>query len=191
MKTIRTLFLVAVMLTIVTSYANEKAIETASKGITLFEFSNVKKGHQYTILDNQGVELFTETIKRNGTFAKRFDFTALNDGSYTIELEKDFEIVVTPFIIQSNNVIFLESKEKIIFKPVVRFENNQLLISQLSLDKQPLEIKLYYNGERIFKDQLIGDKILTQVIKLSTQERGDYHLSMSFGGRTFIKNFEL
>ena len=163
MKTIKTILLVVMLLTTVTNYASEKVIDAPVKGITILRFSNVKKGHQYKIIDDQGTVLFSEKIQRNGSFAKRFDFTALNDGAYSLELEKDFEIIVTPFIIQANNVVFLEKNEKVIFKPVVRTENNQLLISYMSLEEQPLKIELYYNGERIFKDQLTGHKILNKM----------------------------
>ncbi|MFT5242537.1 MAG: hypothetical protein ACJA1H_000973 [Glaciecola sp.] len=191
MKTMKTILTVVMMLTIVTGYANENVIDVPSKAITLFKFSNVKKGHQYTILDNEGTVLYTEMIKRNGTFLKKFDFTALNNGSYVIELERDFEIIVTPFIIQSNSVLFLDSKEKTIFKPVVRLENDRLLISHMSLEEEPLNIELFYEGERIFKDQLVGKQILNQVYKLSDPEKGSYYLRMSSGDRSFIKSFEL
>ncbi|MFT4780897.1 MAG: hypothetical protein ACJAZK_003074 [Psychroserpens sp.] len=191
MKPIKTILLVVILLTTVIGYANEKVIDVSLKGITILKFSNVKKGHQYKIIDDKGTILFTEKIKRNGTFVKRFDFTALNNGSYILELDKDFEIIITPFIIQSNNVVFLEKNEKVIFKPVVRTENNQLLISHMSLEEQPLKIELYYNGERIFKDQLVGDKILNKIYKLSSQKKGSYYLSMTSGGRSFIKSFEL
>jgi hypothetical protein len=191
MKPIKTILLVVILLTTVIGYANEKVIDVSLKGITILKFSNVKKGHQYKIIDDKGTILFTEKIKRNGTFVKRFDFTALNNGSYILELDKDFEIIITPFIIQSNNVVFLEKNEKVIFKPVVRTENNQLLISHMSLEEQPLKIELYYKGERIFKDQLVGDKILNKIYKLSSQKKGSYYLSMTSGGRSFIKSFEL
>ncbi|MFD2916888.1 hypothetical protein [Psychroserpens luteus] len=191
MKTMKTLFLVAFMLTIVTGYANENVIDVPSKAITVLKFSNVKKGHQYTIIDNQGVLLYSETIDRNGTFSKKFDFTALKDGSYTVELNKDFEIIVTPFIVQSKSVIFLESKVRTVFKPVVRTKGNQLLISLMSMDVQTLDIELFYNGESIFKDQLKGDQILNQVYKLSSQEKGDYYLHMTSGDRVFNKSFKL
>jgi hypothetical protein len=191
MKPIKTILLVVILLTTVIGYANEKVIDVSLKGITILKFSNVKKGHQYKIIDDKGTILFTEKIKRNGTFVKRFDFTALNNGSYILELDKDFEIIITPFIIQSNNVVFLEKNEKVIFKPVVRTENNQLLISHMSLEEQPLKIELYYNGERIFKDQLVGDKILNKIYKLSSQKKGSYYLNMTSGGRSFIKSFEL
>ena len=115
----------------------------------------------------------------------------MKTGSYTIELEKDFEIIVTPFIIQSNSVLFLDSKEKTIFKPVVRVEHNQLLISHMSLDSQPLKVELFYNGERVYKGELKGDKILNQVYKLSHEEKGDYYVLMSSGERFFNKSFEL
>ncbi|WP_040280623.1 hypothetical protein [Psychroserpens damuponensis] len=191
MKTIKTLLLVAIMLTMVTGYANENVIDAPSKAITVLKFSNVKKGHQYTIIDNEGVTLYTETIKRNGTFLKKFDFTALEDGSYTVELSKDFEIVITPFIIQSRNVVFLDSKEKIVFKPVVRTKDNQLLISLLSMDVETLDIELFYNGVSILKDELTGDQVLNKVYKLSDHEKGDYYLHMTSGDRVFNKSFKL
>ncbi|MEM5563522.1 hypothetical protein WNY78_00330 [Psychroserpens sp. AS72] len=191
MKTIKTLVMVAFMLTIVTGYANENVIDVPSKAITTLKFSNVKKGHQYTIIDNEGVILFSETIKRNGTFLKKFNFTALEDGSYTVELSKDFEIIITPFIIQSNNVVFLESKEKTVFKPVVRTKDDQLLISLLSMDTKTLDIELFYNGESILKDTLTGDQVLNKVYKLSEKEKGDYYLHMTSGDRVFNKTFTL
>ena len=135
--------------------------------------------------------MYSETIERNGTFAKRFDFSALTDGSYTLELDKDFEIIIKPFIVQSKNATFLRNNESVVFKPVVRTENNQLLISQISLDAEPLKLELYYNGVRIFKDQIEGDKILSKVYRLSAQEKGDYYLSMSSGERSFVQSFEL
>nr|WP_321221166.1 hypothetical protein [uncultured Psychroserpens sp.] len=191
MKTIKKVLFVAMMLTIATSYAGENTNGVITNATKLLKFSNVKIGHQCKIIDENGTILYKEKIKQNGTFVKRFDFTALNDGSYTIELEKDFEIIVTPFIIQSNNVVFLDKEVKTVFKPLARTQEDQLLISHMSLDEEPLEIELYYNGERIFEDQLSGDKILTRVIKLSAKEKGDYHLNMTVGGRSYVKTFEL
>ncbi|WP_047549640.1 hypothetical protein [Psychroserpens sp. Hel_I_66] len=191
MKTIKRLLVVAIMLTMVTGYANENANDVSAKVITVLKFSDVKKGHQYTIIDNEGVVLFKETIERNGSFSKKFDFTALNEGSYTVELEKDFEIIVTPFIIQSKNVVFLDSKVTTVFKPVVRSRDNQLLVSQMSLNEQPLKIELYYNDELILKDELKGKSVLSQVYRLSANEKGDYYVRLESGKRVYKKSFEI
>ena len=191
MKTIKRLLVVAIMLTMVTGYANENANDVSAKVITVLKFSDVNKGHQYTIIDNEGVVLFKETIERNGSFSKKFDFTALNEGSYTVELEKDFEIIVTPFIIQSKNVVFLDSKVTTVFKPVVRSRDNQLLVSQMSLNEQPLKIELYYNDELILKDELKGKSVLSQVYRLSANEKGDYYVRLESGKRVYKKSFEI
>ena len=118
------------MLTIATGYANESCINVPSKATTILKFSNVKKGHQYTIKDSKGSILYRETIKRNGTFSKKFDFTDLDDGFYTFEIIKDFEIVVRPFKILSQEVLFLNDEVTKEFKPLVRLENNTLMVSQ-------------------------------------------------------------
>jgi len=191
MKTMKKMLVLVIMLTIATGYANENNVNVPNKTITFLKFLNVKKGHQYTIKDHQGSILYSETIKRNGTFAKKFDFTDLSDGFYTFEISKDFEIVIKPFKIESQNVLFFEYLEKKVFKPLVRMENNKLLISQLSPAEQPLEVDIYYEGELIFSDELKGHKILKRVYELSKKEKGYYYLNLKSGERKFSKSFEL
>lgn len=191
MKTIKNLVVFVMMLTIATGYANENYIDGSNKVITVLKFSNVKKGHQYTIKDNQGFVIYSKTIDRNGTYTQEFDFTALADGLYTFEIIKDFEITVKPFQIAAEQVLFLHDMETKEFKPVVRLENHDLMISHLTLEEKPLVIELFFNGELIYADELKGSKILKRIYKLSAEEKGSYFLRLKSGNRLFTDSFKM
>jgi hypothetical protein len=192
MKTaIKRLLFVVLFSMVTTSYAHKSSVEISLGGITTLVFTNVKNGHQYRIIDEYGTVLYRETITRNGAFSKRFDFSALKDGAYTLELEKDFEIHITPFIMQKKQITFLKHCERITFKPVVRLEKDKLLISQLSLEGASLDIELLYNGERILKDEIVDGQVLNKVYQLSSKEKGNYDLRMVTGDRLFLKTFTL
>jgi len=60
-----------------------------SKKVTV-EFRNVKKGHLLSIKDNKGVTIYSEVISENGHLAKILDVTYLEQGTYYVELDKDF-----------------------------------------------------------------------------------------------------
>lgn len=191
MKAVKNVLVFVIMLTIVAGYANENCINVPSKSITILKFSNVKKGHKYSINDNKGYAIYSGTFKKDGTYSKKFDFSNLKDGLYTLEISKDFEIVIKPFEIKEHNVFFLEDKETKAFKPVVRIDNNTLMISQLNLDKTPLDVELFYNDELIYSDQLKGGKVLERVYKLPKEERGEYYVSLKSGDRYFYDRFKL
>ncbi|MCK8479100.1 hypothetical protein [Psychroserpens algicola] len=183
--------IVAMMLTIVTGYAEGIKDGTPAIRMTKFEFLDVKKGYQLTLKDSQGVILHKEVISGQGKYAKHFDLTALEDGYYTIELDKDVEILVKPFKIDANKVTFLTYRDSRVFKPMARLDNNQLYVSQLALDNEPLKVELYYNDEIIYKDELEGDKILERVYALSKEQKGDYYIRMTSGKRRFAEHFTL
>ncbi|SCY06266.1 hypothetical protein SAMN05192588_0950 [Nonlabens sp. Hel1_33_55] len=190
MKTIKNLIAATLLFTALNSYATEIEI-VSSANVTTLQFSNVKKGQQVTIKDDFNTILYKETIQANGTYAKKFNLTALEDGSYTIELTKDYEIIVKSFDIKAKQVKLNQSNEVMIFKPNVRLEDVKMIISQLSLTKSPLNVELYYNGVLIHNDKITGDTILSRVYQLSATKKGNYRVVMNSNDHSFTKNFTI
>ena len=155
------------------------------------EFFNVKKGHSLTIKGKQGGIIYNEEIKNTGDFSKTFDLTALKKGDYTVELNKDFEIIIKSFSVDAGNVTFLIEKQETIFKPVFRTKEDLVIISRLNLNKEPLNIVIFYDDEKIYSEIVKGKKIVKRVYKLSAKEKGDYEIVMSSNGRVFIENFKI
>jgi len=190
MKTVKQILVVALMLTLVTGYS----VNIESKPLkdkTVLVFSNVKKGHELLVKTFNGEVVHRETIEKNGTYAKNFDLTALEDGLYLVELNKDFEIVLRPFKIVANKVSFLKDLEKSIFKPVVRTESNKVMISQLALNEKPLKVELYFNGDLIHKEELETKSIIEKVYQLAENQKGRYTLRMTSGDRLFVEYFTI
>ena len=193
MKTIFKKYLVVTFMMLVTSinYANENtAVKIVDGKKVRIEFETVKKGHTLSIKDKNGTVIYSQEIENSGTYSKVLDLSKLEKGNYTTELEKDFEIIIKPFTVLDGQVSFDE--EKTIFKPVIRTENNLVLISKLAFDNQPLKIAIYYNDEVIFSETVTDEKnLLKRVYKLSKEEKGDYKVIINSNNRSYIKDFNI
>ena len=193
MKTTIKKYLVVIVMMLVTSinYANKNtAVKIVDGKKVRIEFESVKKGHTLSVKDKNGTVIYSQEIENSGTYSKVLDLSKLEKGNYTTELEKDFEIVIKPFTVLDGQVSFDE--EKTIFKPVIRTEDNLVLISKLAFDKQPLKIAIYYNDEVIFSETVTDEKnLLKRVYKLSKEEKGDYKVVINSNNRSYIKDFNI
>ncbi|KGL59214.1 hypothetical protein ATE90_0061 [Polaribacter sp. Hel1_33_96] len=193
MKTIKTKVLVVVfLLGTFVNFANRADVSNVlnTKNIKLV-FNEVKKGHLLTIKDKDGTIIRSETVSKPGLLAKVFDLSSLSDGTYTIELNKDFEIIVKTLEVKNRTVIFNENSKIVIFKPVIRNEENILMISKIAFDKKPSKISLYYNDEIIYSETIKSEMILNRAYKLDKDEKGDYKVVIYNNKRSYVHNFKI
>lgn len=191
--TIKQILLVAVMLVTLIGYAKESTEPTNtvdSKKVKV-EFYAVKKGQSLTIKSNNGKTIYSRFIEQDGNFSKSFDLSALPNGNYHAELNKDLEIVIKPFTINNGLVTFLVESNKIIRKPVVKVQGELLYIFKNDLDKEVLNITLLHNNAIILKDKIKGLDKLKKVYKLSKDKKGDYQVIINYTNRTFTKDFTI
>ncbi|WP_417290781.1 hypothetical protein [Corallibacter sp.] len=168
------LVLVALFTTLL-NFGNVKAKET------YVTFSNVKKGSLLSLKDEDNQIIYKEEIQAEGYYSKKFDFTLLPTGNYYFELEKDLEINTKPFSVTLEAIDFHEEKSVKFYKPIVSLKGSKVLISQLTLNKKPLDIKLYYEDgiggfEMIYATTLKDKLILETILKLSEERTGTYKL---------------
>ena len=158
---------------------------------TTLTLHNVKQGNLLSVKDINGVILYKEYIQESGTYAKGFDLTALPNGAYVFELDKDLEINSIPFTVTSNVVLFDKENDKTIFKPFTRVKNDLVYISQLALNEEPLEIKIYFEGsgesELIFTEKIENTKSIKRVFRLEGLSLGYYKIVFHTEGRQFVK----
>lgn len=192
MKTIKRKVLVAVfMLATFINFANNNDLNTLlSADKVKVVFNDAKKGNTLTIKDANNIILHSEEITKEGTLIKTFNFSALENGMYTLELEKDFQIVVKAIKVKNNTVTFVEDAERLIFKPIVRNNENKLMISKIAFDAEPLKISIYYKNEIIYSETLEGEQILNRVYSLDKEMKGDYKVVSYNNGRSYVNNFK-
>ncbi|QXP63355.1 hypothetical protein [Polaribacter sp. HaHaR_3_91] len=190
---IKKIILVALMFGTLITNANEKDnsnYKEAKKTVKV-EFNNVKKGQTLTIKNSNGLTVYNNEIQNSGDYSKTFDFSALENGIYSAELNKDFEIVIKQFNLENGLVTFLNNKDEKIFKPIIRTEGELLLISKINFNNEPLKVTLYYNNEAVLSETISGDKLLQRVYKLSEKEVGAYKVVVSSDERTYTKDFTI
>ena len=188
------------MLSAILSYANnpvaiEKTVEIDNTPLSI---NNVKQGQQLVIKDYYGIVLYKELIETSGAYRKGFDLTALPNGEYYFELDKDLEIQVIPFKVHMNKVEFLKDKETNFFKPVLRFNDNKVLLSRLSFENKPLEIKIYYDGynsqsyyELIHTEKIKDIRIIERIYALDKTKKGNYRVVVKTEGREFTESITI
>jgi hypothetical protein len=191
MKTLkRKVLIIVFMLGTFINYANNSAFDNLfdTKKV-IVEFNNVKKGNTLLIKDEEGSQLHSENINKQGKLVKTFDFSELENGNYSLELDKDFEIVIQFITIKNDMVTFNEEDNKIIFKPVIRTKDNKVFISKNTFDQKPLEISIYYNNEIIYSETATSNAILNRIYSLNKEIKGDYLVSISNNGRNYTSKF--
>jgi hypothetical protein len=194
MKTIKKRVLVVVfMLGTLFNYANKERHfnKTINPEKVKVVFKDVKKGQLLTVKDENGVQIYSETVSSEGEFVKFFDVSSLNNGLYTIELHKEFVIIIKSLIVKDHNVSFIEDSEKIIFKPVIRNEENLVLISKMDFDKKPVKIALFFNGEVIYSETTKGEEMLKRVYRLDKELKGDYKVTVYCDDKSYSNEFRL
>lgn len=154
---------------------------------------DVKAGNLLIIKDFKGVILYEESMKQSGLYTKSFDLTELPDGDYIFELDKDLEIQTIPFEVVENTVTFKTDMEATIFKPATRVKGEIVFVSRLSLNKEPMEISIYFtdnrstfsNSELIYSETVTDTDNLSRVYKLEARYNGSYTMVYKTGGRIF------
>jgi hypothetical protein len=173
----------------------EKNVETENTTISI---NSVKQGQQLIIKDYNGIVLYKELIEKSGVYTKGFDLTALPNGEYYFELDKDIEVQVIPFKVYMNKVEFLKEKETKFFKPIIRFKDDKVLLSRLSFDSKPLEVKIYYDDyssysdyELIHSEKFKDTKIIERVYLLNKQKKGNYKVVIKTEGREYTESITI
>ena len=194
MKTIKRRVLVVVfMLGTLFNYANnEKEFnKTVDAKKVKVVFKDVKKGQLLSVKDKNGFQLHSETVSSQGELTKFFDLSSLNNGVYTIELNKEFEVIIKSLLVKDNNVSFIKDSEKIIFKPVIRNIENLVLVSKMNFDKKPVKIALFYNDEIIYSETLKGELMLKRVYRLDKELKGDYKVIVYCDDESYSNEFKI
>ena len=156
--------------------------------------NDVKKGDQLSILDESGVLLYEERIRKSGTYAKGFDLAVLPEGTYAFRLSTDTEIKTMPFTIDVKTIVFNKALETVSYKPVIRVKDNLAYITKLNLNLEPVSISVYFesfdkpNSEKlIYSETVYNTKEIGKVLNLKSKEKGKYRIALTTEGSTYTE----
>ncbi len=191
----KSLLAAALVATLTVSYGSEVSNSLKKEGKTTnLTLENVKTGSILQIKDINGLILYKETIKKEGHYSKEFDLTALPNGNYYFELNKEVEIVEIPFSVADGQVTFDKQSKKTIYKPVVYYHDGKMTISKMSFDAETMDISIYYEGyDKVLSDKNIGKKgnVLGKMYDFTGSKKGTYTIIIKNNGRKFINNVKI
>lgn len=169
--------------------SNDNSIIIKDAKKTDITLNNVKEGNLLTIKDNAGLVLYKELIEKTGVYNKGFDLTALPNGNYFFELDKDVEIKTIPFTVASNKVTFNKEEETIFYKPVTIVKKDLVYVSKFSANSEPLTIKIYgvdaeSDSELLYTETIKETQTIEKIFKLNT---GKYKIVFNSNNKDFTK----
>lgn len=185
------------MLGTITGYANLKpSNDVLNDNIkkTIINLDNVKEGQRLLIKSATGTILYRESIEKTGLYKKAFDLTALPNGDYFFELDKDQEITIIPFVVKASEVIFDKEGEVSIFKPSIRVKDNYLMVNKLSQNEAPAKIEIFYDSgkyELIHSEEVSETQIIQKTFELLKNVKGNYKVVFKTEGRVFVNYFKV
>ena len=127
----------------------------------------------------------------NITSIQDIDFSYLQNGYYTLEINKDFQIEIKPFTIISGKAIFHPKAEKKVFKPVIRLNKNKILISKLNFEAYSMKVDIYYEDEIILSDVIEGKQLIQKIYRLLENKKGDYKIVTKVNDRIYTRKISL
>ena len=177
------------------TFANNEIGVTKEKEpkVTSISFKKVKPGSKLSIKDGDGMVLYKEPIVKKGDYSKGFDLTTLPNGDYYFELDSELEIVIIPFNVVSNQVVFKKEEKSTIFKPLVRVKDNIVFVSRVSYEESPIEFKIYYadNYDLVLSEKTENQNHLKKIYDFSKAKKGNYLFVFKSNGRRFTKTVKI
>jgi len=145
-----------------------------------------------SVKDSAGKIVYLSPVKQKGDLKTLFDYSLLENGLYTLEVENTYLVEMQSFKVFKSTVEFIENSKQTIYKPVFKKEDAKLLISKIGLDSKNIKVEIYYENELIHSETLSSENpIFKRVYQLDIREKGNYYAVMTSNGRVYKEKFEL
>ena len=160
--------------------ANRAVVSAINEKEAVFEISVKTK--------KDGVLVYyKQTNQPLDNYKKIYDFEALEDGAYVLNLKVNNTVVSREFEVNFDGISVGDSKMK--YAPYFNFDNGNLKFSYLNFDKENLKLKIYKSGELVYKSTLGNDFAVSEGYDLSKLESGEYRVQLASANEEY--NFDI
>ena len=183
---------VALLVTTISNAADKinVTLENSTKEVNI-SISELVLGERINVLDRNGNEIFSETVKTTNEYTKLIDFSKFEQGVHYVETITDTEIKVTPFIIVPQQKKVIKGKTKTYAVPVFKFENNIATVKVNNTGKQPVTISVSGSGRELDVTKDNTAETIEKSYSFSSVSGGDYYVLITVGNRYFSHKVEL
>ncbi len=164
MKTIFKLsVVVAFMFVTVAGMANEPKLSlVANEAVKSLVFKLDASSNQtmIRIIDTNDNVIYSENVKGEGAYIKKFDLKNLDSGIYFLEMENSLKIIEFTIDVKDTNLEIMGRKENA--KPVFRTKGDVVFLNLLNLEQKDVFIKVYDSSYRLLYSEVLSDKLLVE-----------------------------
>lgn len=167
-------------------------ISTGDTEEAVVEISNLKTSvFQIDVKDEYGDVIFYKKTKVPSTNYKRiYDFSRLEDGTYSMTVKIDRELTQKRFDIRNGKVNVLAEKK--VVEPFFIHDNQQFKMSYLNFAGEDVKLYVYDNNRNeIYKKHFTSDFTIHHGLDLSKLPRGNYEFVLSSGNEIFDYRIQL
>lgn len=195
MKKIRTtgMVLVAILVTSVAmATGNLKlSITPMQSDMAMVEVTNVESSnYELEVLNESGDMLFYKKTKDLANDYKRiYDFSNLEDGTYTLAVKIDSETNKSQFKIDRGNIEVM--KESKVAMPYFTFADNKFKMTYLNYDKNEVLLYVYGDYGLVTSKDLSSDFAIHKGLDLSKLQKGNYRIVLEAGQEMFEYDIDL
>ena len=182
---------VALLATLGANAADEVKVIAAAKKVNV-SLTKVNKGEKFSILDRNGVSLYSEILKKEKNYEKTFDFSNLPEGVYFLESKESEKINVTPVIITEKEISVIPEGSKIYKAPTFTFDKG---IARVTIDnKVEAEVAMYVydsTGIELMATETAKNIVIIRAFDFKELPSGTYTIVVQEDDYTFTETIDL
>jgi len=152
------------------------------KSVTI-KLNNIQKDVLNISLENtEGTVFFTESVSATAQYAKKFNLSQLEAGSYRIVIKKNASKTIQPFELTNKGVELNQSERKEKFLPSVVQKGSSVRVNCLTSNYTNIFVRIYDNvGKLVFEDANYVVFQLHKTFNLSQLPEGTYIMEVVAG----------
>ncbi len=188
-KIVRSIAVVALMFVVATGLAKEPKLSltpNVEKSLN-FEMDSASKRTFVSIVDTNGIIIYSENIAEAIIYSKKFDLKNLPEGSYFLKVEDALKETVFTFVVDDSEIVIAERKENT--KPVFKRDSQRVFLNFLNLEKEEVKITVYNSESRvIFSEKVTDTMIVEKVFNFEKAQKDQYVVIVKRLNDTFYKD---
>lgn len=190
MKTMKT---IAALLTVIISGTTAMAtgnlrvnVGNTDADVAMVEISNLTEStFEIDVRDEYGDLIFFKKTQEPSTSYKRnYDFSALEDGIYSLSVSVGNETTHTRFRIDEGMIRVVNETKMV--RPVFLFEDNALKLTYLNFAGEKVGLYVYdRSNQELYKKDLKSDFAIHHGLDFSKLPRGKYEVVLASGNEVY------
>ena len=143
-----------------------------------------------TLTDTEKHQIFTENIKEDEDYTKKFDLSKLDEGLYFLKMESLTRTVEFTISVEDSEVNVIARDE--ITKPFFRKNGDVLYLNYLNQKLSPVVINVVDSSNRVvFTQKFDKELVVGKVFNFTNAVKDEYTVSVSEGTKTYYETISV